>query len=76
MGSAEYRTGGREARVTLRPRDPEVGDLHPVLVTDHHVSRFDVAVDHAGEVSVSEGLTSLRGDTHCMSRVHRSLLAE
>ena len=42
----------------------KVGHLHVSIVADHDVGRFDVTVDDAALVRVSQGIANMRRDRH------------
>ena len=44
------------------PGQPEVSDLHPALLVDHHVLRLDVAMDDSLVVGELKGFANLRDD--------------
>ena len=52
-------------------RNAEVHDLEHAVLGDHQVRRFDVAVDHAHAVGVSQAVGGLRNDGEAFAHVER-----
>ena len=53
---------GRQRRFNLG--HPEVGDLHPLVISNHDVGGLDVAMHHLVAVRVFERLENLAHDAH------------
>ena len=65
-GRAEQRSGLGQRFRALQPGDAEVRDLRPVLFVEEHVRGFQVAVDEAAVMRVSEAGGKLAGDSRCL----------
>ena len=65
-----------ESVARARARDPEVGDLHGVGLSEQHVARLHIAVHHSVAMREREGRRDLGGDLGRLARVERRLGAD
>ena len=63
-GAGGQRFPPRAAQRLRHVGQPEVEDLHLAVLAEKHVSRLEIAVDHAGSVRVCQTATDLHQDRH------------